>query len=177
MKSEKYRYLTEEGLEVEGTFWFNFTPVEISEWMAEYPGGDLGGYLQKLGSQQNYKEMFVTLREIVSRSIGERRPNGSFVKTKDYTDEFMSGDKYSSLFLEFYQDAGRMAGWVNSIMPANLADRFTHKKKTYDREELLAMTDAAFLAAVSDNGRLKEHEWSRDNLLVAMQRKNQARAA
>jgi hypothetical protein len=114
-----------------------------------------------------------TFREILEMSVGVRSEDGRrFIRTREYTEEFMQTEAYSELFMALVTDAEFGAEFVKGLLPADLAAqaeaRLAEEEREYTHEELLGLSDEEFARVAGNDPR----HMSRSHLLVAMERKN-----
>lgn len=112
-------------LEVEEDFYFHFTEMELVRLNNDHK--DLRSELERVttGTATN-KEITNLFEEFVSKSYGERTPEGRFVKSKEITDAFLVSEPYSKLVVSWFNGsagAGDAADFLNSLMPADLVAR------------------------------------------------------
>lgn len=164
---------------IEETYYFNLSVSELTDWTAEDPNTDLQARMEEIGKSNDVAKILPAFKDIIRRSVGKRADNGrTMLKTDSIRDEFFSSGAFDELFMEFVTNPAQGAAFVNGIFPADLAKRVAglqlpNPKKEYTREELLTIDEAEFRAFAGQD----EKNWSRENLLIAMQRRNQAKAA
>lgn len=119
-KTIKYKNYDEE--DVVGDFWFHLTKAELLE-LKLIKGEGFDVYLAKLAETQDMAEILPLFKEIISLTVGERdEENKRFVKSKEFTDNFMYSEAYSELFLEFMTDTQAFITFINGVMPKDLAE-------------------------------------------------------
>lgn len=119
MIRKKIKYTDFDGNEVEENFYFNLTKAELMELEISEPGG-MRARIERMGESQDPVEVLGLFRKIVQVSIGDKRPDGKFVKSADFADAFLSSDAYSELFLKIMQDVDEASQFITGLMPADL---------------------------------------------------------
>jgi len=119
----------------EEDFYFHFTEMEILRLNTDHK--DLKGELARVaaGNATN-KEIINLFEEFVSKSYGERTPEGRFVKSRDITDAFLVSEPYSTLVVSWFQgeQGGKEAAeFLNSLMPADLVARAEAREADKDQ--------------------------------------------
>lgn len=156
-----------DGKTVTKTFWFHLSKAEITEMTLLFPGESLAHHLTTIAQAQNVPMLIAAFKDIIARSVGVRTDDGRFIKNQEISDEFMSSDAYSELFMSLIQNEGEAADFVNGIVPANLTSQAAPKE--YTRQELLEMDDAQFEAIAGTDVR----HMTKEHMQIAMQRRNQ----
>lgn len=103
------------------TFYFNLTKAELMKFEVSEPGG-MRKRMQAIGESQDPVEVLNILERIIHISIGERKPDGKFIKSEDFADSFIASDAYSELFLNLMSNVDNAAEFVTGLLPASLID-------------------------------------------------------
>ncbi len=116
--------LTYEGLdgdEVTKQFHFHLSKSEVLEVvMIEEHEGDFHSQLSSLGG--NPRRVFAFFRDIMQRSVGERRGD-QFVKTAETQGSFMNTGAYDAMFEKLSNDAAFAAQFVAGVVPKSLGEK------------------------------------------------------
>ena len=108
--------LLDTGEEVTKDFWFNLNKADVIKIHLTLDGG-FDGFLEKLKTDPDVKSVMTVFEELILKSYGKRTPEGKFVKSKDYTDEFAASDAYSQLFIKLLEDENGFANkFVEGVM-------------------------------------------------------------
>jgi hypothetical protein len=158
-------------------FYFNISPSKMTKMQYSVEGG-MSDYLKKIVEDENGAELMETFRMLIAQSYGVRSADGRrFIQNDDIVAEFMETAAYEELFMELITNSSAAVEFCNGIMPANMVrameDVQLPEPKNYSTAELIAMDEAEFLSVVGPNQR----NWTKDQLLVAMQRRNHSKAA
>jgi hypothetical protein len=71
------------------------------------------------------------LKDIIIRSYGIKSEDGRrFIKKPEYMEEFMETPAYAALYMELISDETKAAEFMNSIIPAKLAEKVKTEKPT-----------------------------------------------
>lgn len=117
--------ITYENLDGETTsedFYFNLTKAELAEMELSYDGG-FGEYLRKIVDAKSGRQIITAFKEIVGKAYGERSEDGKrFLKSEDRTNEFLSSEAWSELFMELISEPKAGADFVNAIIPQSMVN-------------------------------------------------------
>jgi hypothetical protein len=109
-----------DGNEVTDDFYFHLSKAELVEMEVSH-GGGMRQYLTSIIESGNGGMIIAAFKEILAKAYGKRSADGrSFLKSDQYTMEFLGSEAYSKLFMELVTDAQASAEFVNGIMPADL---------------------------------------------------------
>lgn len=98
-------------------FYFNLTLTEISRMELSTSGG-LEEHIKRLIAAQDGGEIMNLIEKIILTAYGEKSPDGRrFMKGGDLSKAFSETPAYDIMFVEFAQDAEKMAAFVNAIIP------------------------------------------------------------
>lgn len=130
MLKKKVTYEDFNGDTVTETLRFHITEAEAIEWeMSEGTGGGLAKHLERMGEEQNGKEIVRILKEFILRSYGELSDDGRhFVKTPEIRQKFESSKAFSDIFVEICQSTDSVTNFVNGIMPKSKNKKQETKK-------------------------------------------------
>lgn len=136
MLKKSISYEDYNGVQRTEDFYFNLSKAEIAEMELSVNGG-LSTMLQKIVATQNNTELMAIFKKLLLAAIGEKSLDGKrFVKNKEITDAFEQSEAYSELFFEL-MDANKMADFITSILPKDLAEK-TKQFKGQTLEQLNA---------------------------------------
>lgn len=165
-------------------FWFHLTKAELVE-LRLTKGEGFDDYLKGIAATNDMTVILPLFKEIIALTVGERdEEKKRFVKSKDYTDNFMYSEAYSELFVEFMTDIESFVTFIQGVIPKDLADQvdFTTgqfkvpegtatakqietvelpKEKTWDdytADEVMAMSQADFDKLTTGDPRKMTHE-------------------
>jgi hypothetical protein len=155
------------------TFWFHLSKGQIAEMAVANNGFE--EYLKTIIESKDGRAIMDTFRQILEMSVGVRSEDGRrFIRTPEYTEEFMQTEAYSELFIALVTDAQFGAEFVKGLLPADLAaqaeEQLAAAEREYTHQELLNMSDEEFRRVAGDDHK----RMTRDHLLVAMERKNRS---
>lgn len=123
MLKKRIRYEDYDGIKREEDFWFHLNKAEVSEWLMQSGGYTLDKVMLKLARENNVKDLMGVVKDLISRSYGEKSVDGKrFIKSKEQTEAFLQTEAYSNLFMELMGDGEEMAKFFTGIIPKDLAD-------------------------------------------------------
>lgn len=106
------------------TFYFNLTKAELMEFEISEPGG-MRNRIEAMGQSQDPVEVLGLLRRIIQVAIGEKTPDGKFIKHSDFANAFLSSDAYSELFLDLMRSVDSASQFITGLLPAELINEVT----------------------------------------------------
>lgn len=192
MIKQSIKYDDYHGNEVTEDFYFNLTKLEIMEMEISFEGG-LQKHIEKLTETNSGVEVYHLFKDIIMKSYGKKSDDGRrFIKNEELTTDFEQSPALAELIFGFLSDSQDAAQFIQGILPSKLvaeaakeaqknpgtvtelptaAPTLEGEKKfeDYSREELLEMPIEQFKALVPS----KDVDMTKEQLLVAMQRKNQ----
>lgn len=119
-------------------FYFHMSEAELAELELTADGG-LKSWLERIIAREDGEEMVAMFKKIILGAYGKKSLDGKrFLKTQEIRDDFVSSPAYSVLFMELITDVSAMVGFVNGMVPRDLA-RNAEKMK---RAGLTAVPDA-----------------------------------
>jgi hypothetical protein len=163
-----------DGVQHTEDFWFNLSKPELAELMLATDGnGDLRIYLQEIAASNDPSKILKEFRKIVGMSVGQREGSRRFIKSDDITGSFLESPAYEELFMELLQNPDQFVEFIKGMIPADMVadvEAEMNREKDYTHEQLLAMDQAEFDRIAGRDPK----NMSRELLMVAMERKNQA---
>lgn len=121
MYKKTIKYVDYDGNEREEDFYFNLNKAELLN-MDFSSDGSLEAYINKIVKEQDKKSLIKLFQDIILMSYGEKSLDGKhFKKSKEITDDFVSTEAYSNLYIELATDSKAAADFVNGIIPSDIA--------------------------------------------------------
>lgn len=120
MLKKSITYVDYNGVERTEDFYFNLSKSELIEWETSYEGG-LSQKLKDIVAAKSAPDIMKFFKEIITKSYGEKLPNGGFKKTKETSENFTYTAAYDILFTELISDDKAAAAFVKGILPADIA--------------------------------------------------------
>ena len=121
MHKEVIKYTDYDGNERSETFYFNLSKAEITEMELSVTGG-LSESLKSIVEKKDVPNTIAVIKDLILKSYGVKSPDGKrFIKSKELSEEFSQTEAYSELFMKMLGDSEYAAGFMNSIIPADLA--------------------------------------------------------
>lgn len=162
-----------DGKDITEEWWFGINRGDVAELAV---GNDLADRIKFIAKANesgtvDAKTIVPAFKDIIAMSVGKREGN-RFMRSPEITAEFMNSEACSELIFILLSDAEQAAEFANNLLPQNLMRQIedvhlpADKKPSHD--ELMAMSDNEFYSTVGENPR----DWSRDVMIIAMQRKN-----
>jgi len=156
-------------------FYFNLSKPELGEMLySGEEGTDIRTRLQQIIAANDGGLIMAFFKDFIAKSVGIKSPDGKrFMKSPEIASDFLSTNAYSELFMELMTDPDASLAFVRAVIPSDISSQIDDtpalpEKKTYTEEELLSMDDTEFSAVVGTD----EKNWTREQLLVAMKRRN-----
>lgn len=117
MLKKTMTYIDYDGNERTEDFYFNLNKAEILEMELGISGG-LENFLQRIIDAKDVPELASIFKKIILKSYGIKSLDGKrFMKSQEYTDEFVQTEAYSDLYTELCTDADKAAAFINAIVP------------------------------------------------------------
>jgi hypothetical protein len=172
--------ITFEGLDGEPIteeWWFGIHKGDVAELAL---GNDLADRIKAISKATDSgtveaQKIIPAFKDILALSVGKRDGN-RFMRSPEITAEFMNSEACSELIFTLLTDAEQAAEFVNNLLPQNLMrlieDVNLPADKAPTHDDLMAMSDDDFYSTVGTNPR----DWSKDVMVMAMQRKNKQAA-
>ena len=122
MHKEVITYTDFDGNERTETFYFNLSKAEITEMELSVDGG-LSESLKSIIEKRNIPKTVAVIKDLILKSFGIKSPDGKrFIKSAELSEEFSQTEAYSELFMKMMSNADYAAHFLNSIIPADLAE-------------------------------------------------------
>lgn len=110
-------------------FYFNLSNAELIELEAEYTGG-FSEYLERLISDRDSKKIFEVIKNLVTRSYGEKSDDGRrFVKSKETAEAFAQTEAYSVLLMELMSGEDAIVAFLTGLIPSELRAKVVEDPK------------------------------------------------
>lgn len=132
MLKREITYTNFDDEEVTEPYYFNLTKAELVEMEVDIKGG-LGKFLQRIVDEQDNREIFRMVKEIILGSYGEKSPDGKqFVKTLELSEGFSHTAAFDALIVEFMTDSEAAATFIEAVMPKDM-EEFVKKVADQDK--------------------------------------------
>ena len=177
MIPEKLTYRDLDGNVVTKTWYFSLDRAEIAEMKIRHEGpgkGSLEDYLDRIVKEQDNNKLLDNFKAILFNSVALRPADANYLdKSPAVRAEFTGGGAYETMFMKMLEDAVYAAKLINGIIPADMAEEVAKKQtegesKQYTDDELLSMTDEAFINAAGGSNPMR---WDNRFMLIATRRK------
>ena len=108
---------------------FNLDEGEIMEMEMSVSGG-FSNMIERIINEQNEPELFRIFKEFVVKSYGEKSGDGKYFLKEDdngrpLVRKFLQSKAYSALMMELTHDGEAAAKFVNSLIPADMAAKYS----------------------------------------------------
>lgn len=104
-------------------FYFNLTKTEIMEMELGTTGG-FSELLVRVVAAKDHPTLIKIWKEFILKAYGERSLDGrQFIKSEAISTAFSQTEAYSQLFMELATDADAAAKFINSVIPADMANK------------------------------------------------------
>lgn len=109
--------------------YFNLDEGEIMEMELSVSGG-FSKMVEKIVSEERHPELFQIFKDMVLKSYGEKSGDGKYFMKEDENGrslarKFMQTKAYSALMMELTNDAKAGSEFVNNILPADMAAKYS----------------------------------------------------
>jgi hypothetical protein len=123
MLKRTIRYENLDGEMVEKEFFFNLSKAELVEMeMTSASGGGFEESMKRIVESNDGKAIMKEFERIILATVGYR-DGDDFIKTEEFAQRFKNSGAYSELFIELVTDAEAGARFINSVIPAHLAEK------------------------------------------------------
>lgn len=90
--------------EVEKDFYFHLNKAEIIRILSRAGEADWETYVRNILESNDPDKILNLFESIIHDAVGQRTPEGLFVKTKDFRDAFIASEAYGELFIKFLSE-------------------------------------------------------------------------
>lgn len=115
MISKTIRYVDYNGVEKEGTYWFNMSTADLLDLEADTEGG-WEANLRKLIAEQDGRKAYKFFEKFIKDSYGVKTPDGGFDKDPKYLRAFRNSAAYSALIEGFVSNPEEAGNFINGIV-------------------------------------------------------------
>lgn len=126
--------------EVTKVLYFNLTKFEVAKLDVEYEdvkftakdGTDyvgLNAVIQDIVENPKGKKILAFIENLVQKSYGERREDGSFDKRPEVVNAFITTDAYSELILSFVNNTEELTSFMLGVIPKKLQEEAAKLEK------------------------------------------------
>ena len=120
MIKQTVTYTDYNGNERTEEYWFNLSKAELLRLETTTKGGFQKMLENAVASEDNYRIIEV-FEDLIKHSIGMKTLDGKyFKKSKEFTEDFMQSEAYSTLLFDLLQDAEKANAFIRGIMPSDL---------------------------------------------------------
>lgn len=103
--------------------YFNLNKAELMELQLSVNGG-LDEMIKKIVSSKDTPSIIKIFKTIIMKAYGVKSDDGRrFIKSETISEEFTQTEAYSQLFMDLISDADKAAAFINSVVPADLAEK------------------------------------------------------
>ena len=90
--------------EVEIDFYFHLYIADIIRILSRAGEADWETYVRNILESNDPDKILNLFESIIHDAVGQRTPEGLFVKTKDFRDAFIASEAYGELFIKFLSE-------------------------------------------------------------------------
>lgn len=120
MIKQTITYMDYNGNERTEEYWFNLSKAELLRLETTTKGGFQKMLENAVASEDNYRIIEV-FEDLIKRSVGMKTLDGKyFKKSKEFTEDFVQSEAYSTLLFDLLQDAEKANAFIRGIMPNDL---------------------------------------------------------
>lgn len=103
--------------------YFNLNKAELMELQLSVNGG-LDEMIKKIVNSKDTPSIIKIFKTIIMKAYGVKSDDGRrFIKSETISEEFTQTEAYSQLFMDLISDADKAAAFINSVVPADLAEK------------------------------------------------------
>lgn len=111
--------------EVEKDFYFHLNKAEIIRILSRAGEVDWETYVRNILDSNDPDKILNLFESIIHDAVGQRTPEGLFVKTKDFRDSFIASEAYGELFVKFLsEEAFAQKFWQSIIAEGKTSNNF-----------------------------------------------------
>ena len=123
------------------TLYFNMNRFELTEFAAELPDDmfkNLSGAsnmqdISRIANEMGSKSIISFIKNLVLKSYGIKGEDGRrFIKSEKLSEEFSQTIAFDTFMAELMSDDNAAANFVNSIIPADMANKLVEAKTKID---------------------------------------------
>lgn len=101
MIKKSIKYVDFNGNEREEDFYFHMSIPEVTRLQTKVAPESIEDYILRIAREDKLEAVLELIEEIILGSVGAKSPNGkSFIKTKEFREEFEYSQAYAELFEE-----------------------------------------------------------------------------
>lgn len=115
MISKTIKYVDYNGVEKQGTYWFNMSTADLLDLEADTEGG-WEANLRKLIAEQDGRKAYKFFEKFIKDSYGVKTPDGGFDKDPKHLREFRNSAAYSALIEGFVSNPEEAGAFINGIV-------------------------------------------------------------
>ena len=115
MISKTIKYVDYNGVEKEGTYWFNMSRADLMDLETSDEEG-WTNKVRKLIAEQRGREAYKIIEQFIKDSYGVKTPDGGFDKDPKYLKEFRNSEAYSELIWGFVENPDSFASFIEGIV-------------------------------------------------------------
>ena len=120
MIKQTVTYTDYNGNERTEEYWFNLSKAELLRLETTTKGTFQKMLENAVASEDNYRIIEV-FEDLIKHSIGMKTLDGKyFKKPKEFVEDFMQSEAYSTLLFDLLQDAEKANAFIRGIMPSDL---------------------------------------------------------
>lgn len=120
MIKQTITYTDYNGNERTEEYWFNLSKAELLRLETTTKGAFQKMLENAVASEDNYRIIEV-FEDLIKHSIGMKTLDGKyFKKSKEFTEDFMQSEAYSTLLFDLLQDVDKANAFIRGIMPSDL---------------------------------------------------------
>lgn len=133
-----------DGEKVTKDLYFNLTKAEITKLQLSYEDGFdkyIDSIIHPISGKPDPKKIMDLFEMLILKAYGVRTEDGGFVKSQARSEEFLSTDAYSELFMRLISDEKAQTDFFLGIMPRELAAQASaeiEKRKASEEPKVVA---------------------------------------
>lgn len=98
-------------------FFFHLTKADIIRIVGRDREGDWEKYVKNIAESNDTDRVLDFIELIIKQSVGKKTPEGTFIKPKEFAEEFIASDAYGELFIELVQDEDAARRFFEGVAP------------------------------------------------------------
>ena len=136
MYKRTIKYTDYNDVEREEDFYFNISQPEILELQNSVEGG-LEGIIKKISATKEFIGLIAEFKRLLLLSIGQKTPDGRFVKSEQISAEFVSSAAYEKFFVELATDNDAAAAFIEGMLPKGFVSTGAQDSRAIEAKKIL----------------------------------------
>lgn len=120
MIKKTIKYIDFNSREVVKDYYFHLTKVDMVEVSLD---GTFEEKIRRAVATQDKLTIFEEFKRLIAKSVGMRTEDGSgFVRTEDFTNQFLSSPAFDELIMELFTSEDQGTEFIKGLLPPNMQE-------------------------------------------------------